>query len=63
MRVAVSRSAPIDDKRAEEDVPRSGLRLLVAAVTCLVAAGALLWWRHGDAVFATLVSGALAWCL
>lgn len=63
MRVAVSRSAPIDQGRAGAGTARSGVRLLAAAAGCLVVAGALMWWRHGDAVFATLVGGALAWCM
>ena len=38
--------------------------LLVAAMAglCLVAAGLLLWSRHGAAVFSDTVLAALAWC-
>jgi hypothetical protein len=39
-----------------------GRALLVAAALCLVAAGALLWWRNGAMVFSDMVLGALAWC-
>lgn len=41
---------------------RLALSVAAAAALCLVAAGALLWWREGDAVFASLVTAALAWC-
>lgn len=27
-----------------------------------LAAGLLLWWRHGDAVFSEYVLSAFAWC-
>ena len=39
-----------------------GLRIAVGAVLCLVAAGAILWWQQGDAVFASMITAALAWC-
>jgi hypothetical protein len=41
---------------------RTALILSAAAVLCLVGAGLLLWWRHGDAVFSDTVLAALAWC-
>jgi len=41
---------------------RLGPILVAVAVTCLVGAGALMWWRQGDVVFASLVTSALAWC-
>jgi hypothetical protein len=36
--------------------------LAVAAVALFVAAGLLLWSRHGEAVFSDYVTAALAWC-
>jgi hypothetical protein len=36
--------------------------LLAGSVLCLVAAGGLLWWRYGGAVFNDMVSAAVAWC-
>src|SRR3954452_22303792 len=39
-----------------------GRALIGAAVGCVVAAGILLWSRHGDAVFSDMVLTALAWC-
>jgi hypothetical protein len=42
---------------------RTGLRIALGAALCLVAAGGLLWWREGGAVFASLVTTAFAWCL
>lgn len=38
------------------------LALAGGAALCLVAAGGLMWWKHGDAVFGSLVTAALAWC-
>ncbi len=49
----------------EVDLPASGRFgwvLVAVAVLCLVAAGGLMWWRQGDAVFGSLVTAALAWC-
>ena len=42
--------------------PTLGLGLLAAGALCLVAAGGLLWWRRGAAVFEDVVSSAIAWC-
>lgn len=39
-----------------------GRALIAAGVLLFVAAGGLMWWRHGDAVFASYVQAALAWC-
>src|SRR3954470_13013058 len=36
--------------------------LLVGAGLAFVAAGSLLWWRHGAAVFTDFAVAALAWC-
>ena len=42
---------------------RTGLTLALAAASCLVAAGLLLWWREGGEVFSHLVTSAMSWCL
>jgi hypothetical protein len=39
-----------------------GIGLLAAGTLCLVAAGGLLWWRRGAAVFEDVASAAIAWC-
>jgi hypothetical protein len=39
-----------------------GVGLLAAGTLCLVAAGGLLWWRRGAAVFEDVASAAIAWC-
>ena len=36
--------------------------LLAGAGLAFVAAGSLLWWRHGAAVFTDFAVAALAWC-
>ncbi len=41
---------------------RAGPVLVVASLASLVVAGLLLWGRSGDAVFADMVSAAIAWC-
>ena len=41
---------------------RTGLRLAGAAIACLAAAGLLLWWQQGEAIFGQYLVGALAWC-
>lgn len=41
---------------------RLALALAACAALCLVAAGGLMWWKHGGAVFGSLVTAALAWC-
>lgn len=52
-----------DPDRAGDRAGRSAGRILVAgAVLCLVASGALMWWRHGPEVFESLVTSTLAWC-
>ncbi|HSP26848.1 MAG TPA: hypothetical protein VLQ65_16910 [Saliniramus sp.] len=33
-----------------------------ASLVMLFAAGGLLWWRHGDAVFTEIALAGLAWC-
>jgi len=43
-------------------VGRSGRLLLASGLALVVAAGLLLWWRFGSAVFNDTVSAALAWC-
>ena len=32
------------------------------SLVMLFAAGGLLWWRHGDAVFTEMALAGLAWC-
>ncbi len=58
-RVSVAAEQPTGTDRKPTGL---GLSLLVASVSCLVAAGGLLWWRRGDAVFSDVVLAALAWC-
>lgn len=41
---------------------RAGLALVAAAFLCLVAAGSLLWWHYGGAIFSDMVVATLAWC-
>jgi hypothetical protein len=41
---------------------RSAPIILAGAGLCLIAAGLLLWWRYGPAVFNDFVLAALAWC-
>ena len=36
--------------------------LVGSGMAFLVAAGLLLWWRYGAAVFSDVVVAALAWC-
>jgi hypothetical protein len=55
----------VADRRNADAPARSppiGRALLASAALCLVAAGSLLWWRNGAAVFSDMVLGALAWC-
>lgn len=54
-----TRPAAID----ERPVPAMpGRRLAGAAALLLASAGLLLWWREGDAIFATYLLAAVAWC-
>lgn len=60
---------PAHDPRTEADDgvpdPATGRRLLaIAGLTCagLIAAGGVLWWRLGGAVFSDYVLSGLAWC-
>lgn len=57
MSVAVERRSETDRRS-----PRLGFGLVAAGVACLIAAGGLLWWRRGEAVFGDVVLAALAWC-
>lgn len=61
----MNRVSPARDGAAETGGAgqRLGLVLAGGAALCLVAAGALLWWMEGEAVFAGLVSSVLAWCM
>ena len=58
MGVIVDRGRTSQAKRPE----RLGFWLVGSAVGLFVAAGLLLWARHGDAVFNDYVIAALAWC-
>ncbi|WP_375457614.1 hypothetical protein [uncultured Enterovirga sp.] len=49
-----------DDARAGDH--RVAFFLAGGAALCLVAAGGLMWWKHGDAIFGSMVTAALAWC-
>ncbi len=57
-------SVAVDQGSAEEAgrANRLGFWLVGSAVGLLVAAGLLLWGRHGEAVFGDTVIAALAWC-
>jgi hypothetical protein len=48
--------------RLAESRGLAGRALVVAAVTCLVLAGVILWASRGEAVFSDVVLAALAWC-
>jgi hypothetical protein len=52
-----SAQSPVPDR-----APGVGAALIVGAAVLLVAAGALLWWSRGPAVFAELALSAFAWC-
>ena len=39
-----------------------GRILAASSLACLVAAGGLLWWQRGAAVFGDLIVAGLAWC-
>jgi hypothetical protein len=41
---------------------RAGPVLVFGSLASVVVAGLLLWDRSGDAVFADMVSAAIAWC-
>lgn len=46
--------------------PGSGLigrALIGLGLAGLIGAGAVMWMRHGESVFADLVSAAIAWCM
>ncbi len=52
----------VADGEATGSPGRLAPALVASAVLCLVAAGGLLWWQGGEAVFASLVTATLAWC-
>ena len=58
MRVTVEPSSAGEGGRAN----RLAVWLVAAAAGLFVAAGLLLWARHGDAVFNDYLVAALAWC-
>ena len=54
-------ASPVSDhERAPVAVAPRVVALLTAGA--LVAFGALMWARHGEAVFTDLISAAVAWC-
>ena len=55
-------NAEAERSGSEPSPSRLGRALIGAAVACVVAAGILLWSRHGDAVFSDMVLTAVAWC-
>jgi len=52
----------VDPASGIERTSRSGRLLVAVAVAFFIAAGLLLWGRHGAAVFSDTVLAALAWC-
>ncbi|WP_162820712.1 hypothetical protein [Microvirga calopogonii] len=52
----------VDAGQVNDQERRARVGLLAGAVLCLVAAGGILWWRYGGAVFNDLVLTTLAWC-
>jgi len=59
-------AAPVETDRAPAaDTPglgRAGLALAGAGIGCALAAGLLLWWARGAAVFTDMAAAAIAWC-
>ncbi len=55
-------SVGADQTGPETKPSMAGPAMVAVGVGCLVAAGAVLWWRQGDAVFSDMVLAALAWC-
>jgi hypothetical protein len=57
---------PQDARTDNADEPHpagwAGRALIAGGVACMVAAGLLLWSRHGPVLFNDLVVSALAWC-
>jgi len=53
---------PADKTDAAPRPARLASLLLVGAGLAFVAAGSLLWWRHGAAVFTDFAVAVLAWC-
>jgi len=47
----------------EEGTRSLGRMLIVLALALAAAAGGLLWWERGAAVFSELMLAGLAWCL
>ena len=55
--------AAMDCDKAEPVRPLGAARVLVGlGLLSLMAAGGLLWYRHGAAVFSDYAFAALAWC-
>jgi len=54
--------AASDDLREARGGNGVAWALVAGAAAALIAAGGLLWWRFGDAVFTDLVMAGLAGC-
>jgi hypothetical protein len=54
----------VEDHGGAPDATTGRWLLALAGLTCagLIAAGGLLWWRLGGAVFSDYVLSGLAWC-
>lgn len=62
-RMSQNRSSMPANRNAEvERTNRVSLVLVALGMALLAAAGLLLWWRYGPAVFGDMVLSALAWC-
>ena len=51
-----------EGERSTRGEQQARVALLAGSVLCFVAAGCVLWWRYGGAVFNDMVSAAVAWC-
>jgi hypothetical protein len=56
-------SSDIPDHAAERSGVSLGRALIASALALFAAAGGLLWWHRGAAVFGELMVAGLAWCL
>lgn len=59
------RSESAIDDAAPHEAPGLGraiVGLVAGAAAMTIAAGGLLWWRYGGAVFNDMVVAGLAWC-
>ena len=62
-RMSRNPAADHDRTHSVQNAARSASVLLAAVGLSLIGAGALLWWRYGDAIFVeNPILAALAWC-